>query len=92
MMTTVILLAADPARRRRIRGGRNEYSRRRAEGDRAEIDRLGSEMARMIELHARREGRSERKVALLMEIKSAMEKQMRFLEGGGEDEDDVLVR
>jgi hypothetical protein len=51
-------------------------------------------MACMIELHARREGRSERKVALLMEIKSAMEKQMRFLEGGGkdEDEDDVSVR
>ena len=69
----------------------DEY-RRRAEGDRAEIDRLGSEMARMIELHARREGRSERKVALLMEIKSAMEEQIRFLEGGGEDEDDVSVR
>ena len=58
----------------------------------AEIDRLGSEMSRMIELHARREGRSERKVALLMEIKSAMEKQIRFLKGGWEDEDDVSVR
>lgn len=46
----------------------------------------------MIELHSRREGRSEHKVALLMEIKSAMEKQIRFLEGGGEDEDDVSVR
>jgi hypothetical protein len=46
MMMTAILLAADPAMRRRIRGARDEYSRRRAEGDRAEIDRLGSEMAR----------------------------------------------
>ena len=77
----------------------DEY-RRRAEGDRAEIDRLGSEMARMIELHARREGRSERKVALLMEIKSAMEEQIRFLEGGGgtrtmsryDDDYDVMGR
>jgi chromosome segregation ATPase len=82
----------DPRRSEFDEPPRDEYSRRRAEGDRAEIDRLGSEMARMIELHARREGRSERKVALLMEIKSAMEKQIRFLEGGGEDEDDVSVR
>ena len=82
----------DPRRSEFDEPPRDEYSRRRAEGDRAEIDRLGSEMARMIELHARREGRSKRKVALLMEIKSAMEKQIRFLEGGGEDEDDVSVR
>jgi hypothetical protein len=73
----------DPRRSEFDEPPRDEYSRRRAEGDRAEIDRLGSEMSRMIELHARREGRSARKVALLMEIKSAMEKQIRFLKGGG---------
>ena len=71
-----------PHRRSEFDDLRDEY-RRRAEGDRAEIERLGSEIARMKELHARREGRSERKVALLMEIKSAMEEQIRYLEGGG---------
>ena len=78
----------DPRRSEFDEPPRDEYSRRRAEADRAEIERLRSEMR----VHARREGRSERKVALLMEIKSAMEKQMRFLKGGGEDEDDVSVR
>ena len=39
-------------------------------------------MVCMSKLHPRREGRSERKVAPLMEIKSAMEDQICFLEGG----------
>jgi hypothetical protein len=45
----------------------------------------------MSKLHLRRDGRSKRKVALLMEIKLAMEEQICFLKEG-DDIDDVLVR
>ena len=48
-------------------------------------------MACMSKLHPRRDGRSECKAALLMEIKSVTEDQIRFLEGG-DDKDVVSVR
>ena len=57
----------------------------------AGIKMLRSEMVCMSKLHLRRDGRSKRKVALLMEIKLAMEEQICFLKEG-DDIDDVLVR
>ena len=45
-------------------------------------------MKAMAEAHARRERRSERKVQILVEIKSALEQQIHLLEEGEGDSDE----
>jgi hypothetical protein len=58
-------------------------STRRATADRATIDKLQSEMSRMRAIHATKEKKSDRKVQILMEIRSALEEQIGLLEEGG---------
>ena len=55
-------------------------STRRATADRATIDKLQSEMSRMRAIHATKEKKSDRKVQILMEIRSALEEQIGLLE------------
>mmetsp|Transcript_14284 Transcript_14284/g.30500 ORF Transcript_14284/g.30500 Transcript_14284/m.30500 type:complete len:467 (-) Transcript_14284:391-1791(-) len=56
-------------------------SRRRAEEDRATIKRLELEMKTMAAAHTRSEKRSKSKIGILIEMKCAMEEQIRLLEG-----------
>ena len=58
-----------------------EESRRRAEEDKATIKKLESEMTAMAVAHARIDKRSKSKIQILIDMKSAMEEQIRFLEG-----------
>eukprot|EP00571_Detonula_confervacea_P005051 CAMPEP_0172322868 /NCGR_PEP_ID=MMETSP1058-20130122/47141_1 /TAXON_ID=83371 /ORGANISM="Detonula confervacea, Strain CCMP 353" /LENGTH=440 /DNA_ID=CAMNT_0013038727 /DNA_START=6 /DNA_END=1328 /DNA_ORIENTATION=+ len=58
-----------------------EETRKRAKEDRATIQTLESELAAMLEAHAKKEKRSASKVHILMEMKYAMEEQIRLLEG-----------
>ena len=63
-------------------------SQRRAEEDKSIIQKLEADMKAMAEAHARRERRSERKVQILVEIKSALEQQIHLLEEGEGDSDE----
>jgi len=65
-----------------------------AEDAGATVRKLEKEMASMAEAHAKKERRSKNKIWILMEIKSAMEEQIRLLEEKGKDEkadDDASV-
>lgn len=55
---------------------------RRADADRATIEKLQMEMSQMRKMHATKEKRSDRKIQILMEIKSALEEQICLLEEG----------
>ncbi|KAL3767062.1 hypothetical protein ACHAWU_004560 [Discostella pseudostelligera] len=59
-------------------------SSRRANTDKATIEQLESEIAQMRANHATKENRSERKIQILMEIRSALEQQITLLEGHDE--------
>jgi hypothetical protein len=59
-------------------------SSRRANTDKATIEQLESEIAQMRVNHATKENRSERKIQILMEIRSALEQQITLLEGHDE--------
>lgn len=58
-----------------------EESRRRAAKDEARIRKLESEITTMAAAHARSERRSNAKIEILVEIKTAMEEQIHLLEG-----------
>jgi len=60
-----------------------EENRLRAEEDKATIKKLESEMTAMAVAHARIDKRSKSKIQILIDMKSAMEEQIRFLEGNG---------
>ena len=62
-------------------------SQRRADNDNITIQTLKSQMVDMTEVHSRKEKRSEQKVQILLQIKTALEEQIRLLE----EEDDVSV-
>ena len=62
-------------------------SQRRADNDNITIQTLKSQMVDMAELHSRKEKKSEQKVQILLQIKTALEEQIRLLE----EEDDVSV-
>ena len=62
-------------------------SQRRADNDNITIQTLKSQMVDMAEVHSRKEKRSEQKVQILLQIKSALEEQIRLLE----EEDDVSI-
>lgn len=62
-------------------------SQRRADNDNITIQTLKSQMVDMAELHSRKEKRSDQKVQILLQIKTALEEQIRLLE----EEDDVSV-
>jgi len=63
-------------------------SQRRADNDNITIQTLKSQMVDMTEVHSRKEKRSEQKVQILLQIKTALEEQIRLLE---EEEDDVSI-
>jgi len=62
-------------------------SQRRADNDNITIQTLKSQMVDMAEVHSRKEKRSEQKVQILLQIKTALEEQIRLLE----EEDDVSI-
>ena len=62
-------------------------SQRRADNDNITIQTLKSQMVDMAEVHSRKEMRSEQKVQILLQIKTALEEQIRLLE----EEDDVSI-
>ena len=62
-------------------------SQRRADNDNITIQTLKSQMVDMTEVHSRKEKRSEQKVQILLQIKTALEEQIRLLE----EEDDVSI-
>lgn len=57
-------------------------SSRRVDADKATIEKLKKEMSQMKLMHATKEKRSDRKIQILMEIKSALEEQICLLEEG----------
>ena len=62
-------------------------SQRRADNDNITIQTLKSQMVDMAEVHSRKEKRSEQKVQILLQIKTALEEQIRLLE----EEDDASI-
>lgn len=60
-------------------------SERRAEEDNAMIQKLETKIERMTTNHASWEKRSEKKIQILMQIKNALEEQIRLLEEGDDD-------